>query len=75
MIENISSYDAKDEFAAKVMKGYDLLMQYISLPGFFDWIVHGRVKKEIERLVIELRNLNNNLVTYYGNKFEQLAKG
>jgi len=75
VLENISTYDAKDEFAAKVMKGYDLLMQYISLPGFFDWIVHGRVKKEIERLVIELRNLNNNLVTYYGNKFEQLAKG
>lgn len=63
-----------DEYLAKVYRGYDIFMKYISLPSFIDYIVHGRVKRELEDLLNDVDKIGNNLLTYYGLKIQQLAK-
>lgn len=74
-IKAIENYDRFDEFVAKVQRGYDLLIKYISIPSFYDTLVHGKVLREIEKLVEEIGRLNNNLIYFYGMKFQKLAKG
>lgn len=69
----IEDYNKCDEFVIKVCKGYDLLISYFSIPGFYDMLMHGRIKRELENLVDDINKLNNNLLFFYGEKFSQLA--
>ena len=65
--------NSREETVAKMYKGYDIFLKYVSIPSFIDWIVHGRVKREIEELVEDVNAIGNNLLTYYGFKIQQLA--
>lgn len=71
VVDNSSS---SEEYVAKIYRGYDIFMKYASLPSFIDWIVHGRVKRELEDLINDANSIGNNLLTYYGLKIQQLAK-
>ena len=67
------SENSKDAFVAKAWKGYDLFLKYLSLPSFIDWIVNGRVQREIETLINDVNDIGNNLLAYYGTKFQLAA--
>lgn len=66
--------NSTEEAIAKNYKGYDIFMKYVSIPSFFDWIVHGRVMRELDELIDDVNAIGNNLLTYYGFKLQQLGK-
>ena len=70
----IDDFDKENSFTMKVRKTYDLFMSYLRISNWVDVIVHGRVLKEIEKLVTDIRGLNNNMLAYYGFKLQQISK-
>ena len=70
-IDNCSQYD---EYMAKVIKGYETINSYISIPGIFDCIVHGRVARELDNLLDDIQKLNGNMIHFYGMKLQALAQ-
>lgn len=74
IIKMCDNPDSRDEAVARIYKGYDIFMKYVSLPSFFDWIVHGRVMRELDALIEDVNAIGNNLLTYYGFKLQQLGK-
>lgn len=74
MIKSIENYDETRGFIAKQMVRYKLLLKYLSVTSWVDIIVHGRVVPEIEQLIGQLDRLSNNLLSFYGEKFNQLAR-
>ena len=74
IINVIDHPSSDDEMTAKMYRVYDLFVKYCSLPSFIDWIVHGRVRRDIEDLVRDVETAGNSLLTYYGYKLQQLKK-
>lgn len=72
IIEIIDHPSSADEMEAKLYRCYDLFMKYCSLPSFIDWIVHGRVRRDIEDLIRDVEAAGNSLLTYYGHKLQQI---
>lgn len=66
--------NSRDQVIANMYRGYDIFMKYLSIPSFFDWIVHGRVKRELDELIEDANAVGNNLLTYYGFKIQQIGK-
>lgn len=66
--------NSRDQVIANIYRGYDIFMKYVSIPSFFDWIVHGRVKRELDELIEDANAVGNNLLTYYGFKIQQIGK-
>ncbi len=73
MLESIKNYDEREGFIAKSMVRYKILLSYLSVTSWVDIIVHGRLVPEIEKLLSQLDDLSNNLLTFYGEKLNQLA--
>lgn len=73
ILSKMENYDRTEEYVAKICRGYDIFMKYASIPSFIDWIVHGRVQREIEELVNDVNGIGNNLLTFYGQKLQQIA--
>ena len=71
IVDNPSS---RDEYIAKVYRGYDIFLKYCSIPSFIDWIVDGRVQRELEEVLESANAIGNNLLTYYGLKIQQISK-
>ena len=63
----------REETVARMYRGYDIFLKYISIPSFIDWLVHGRVNRELEDLIEDANAIGNNLLAYYGFKLQQLA--
>ena len=72
IIDIISKPGSDDEMTAKLYRVYDLFLKYCSIPSFLDWILHGRVRREIEDLVNDVEATGNSLLTYYGHKIQQI---
>lgn len=70
----VDNPDSRDEYIAKLYRGYDIFMKYFSLPSFLDWLVNGRVKRELEDVLNDANDIGNNLLTYFGLKIQQMAK-
>ena len=70
-IDNCNKYD---EYMAKVIRGYETFNSYISIPGIFDCIVHGRVARELDNLLDDIQRLGNNMIHFYGMKMQALAQ-
>ena len=70
---NIDHYDREAETFAKIIKSYEIMMQYISIPSIFDMLVHGKIKRELDILIDDLQVLTGNLIHYYGLKLQQIA--
>ena len=70
----VDNPDSRDEFIARLYRGYDIFMKYCSLPSFLDWLVNGRVKRELEEVLNDANDIGNNLLTYFGLKIQQMAK-
>ena len=75
IIKSIENYDERSGYRAKQYARYKIILKYLSITSWIDIIVHGRVVPEIEELINQLDNLSNNLISFYGEKFQQLAKG
>ena len=73
ILEVCANPDTHEETVAKMYKGYDIFLKYVSIPSFIDWLVHGRVNRELEDLIEDANAIGNNLLTYYGFKLQQLA--
>ena len=65
--------NTREETIARMYKGYDIFIKYLSIPSFIDWLVHGRVNRELEDLIEDANAIGNNLLAYYGFKLQQLA--
>lgn len=74
MIKSIENYDETRGYMAKQEVRYKLMLKYLSVTSWIDIIVHGRVVPEIEQLIGQLDRLSNNLLSFYGEKFNQLAR-
>ena len=74
MIYLIDNMSASDKYLEEQMLKYKAFYKICSIRSFLTWIVDGRVDTELAEILDKLQVLNNNLVTYYGHKFEQLAK-
>ena len=74
MIKSIENYDETRGYMAKQEVRYKLMLKYMSVTSWIDIIVHGRVVPEIEQLIGQLDRLSNNLLSFYGEKFNQLAR-
>ena len=72
--EKIDNCNKYDEYMAKVIKGYETFNSYISIPGIFDCIVHGRVARELDNLLDDIQTLSNNMMHFYGMKLQALAQ-
>ena len=72
--EKIDHCDKYDEFMAKAVRGYELLNSYISIPGIYDCIVHGRVARELDNLLDDIQKLGNNMLHFYGMKLQAIAQ-
>ena len=72
--DKIDHIEKSDLFLARMVKAYEVLNSYLSIPSFFDIIVHGRVRQELDRLIDELQDLSCNLIHFYGMKLQSLAK-
>lgn len=70
---DIENYDETRGFIAKSKVRYQIMLKYLSVQSWVDIIVHGRLVPEIENLLKQLDNLANNLLTFYGEKLNQLA--
>ena len=70
----VDNPDSRDEYIARLYRGYDIFMKYCSLPSFLDWLVNGRVKRELEEVLNDANDIGNNLLTYFGLKIQQMAK-
>ena len=73
ILDRIENFDKKEEYIAKIYRGYDLFLKFVSLPSFIEWIANGRVQRELEQLVNDANAIGNNLLTYYGFKLQQLG--
>lgn len=73
ILNKIENPNREDEYQAKLFRGYDIFMKFVSLPSFVDWLVHGRVKREIEEVLMDANAAGNSLLTYYGFKLQQLG--
>ena len=70
----INSMSAYDKYFDRQVMRYRLFLKYLSIPSFCKWLVDGRVDAEIEEVINDLQKVNNNMVSYFGYKLEQLAK-
>lgn len=74
IIREIDGMSKSDRYLEQAMARYKAFLKLVSVRSFFDWLVHGRVDVEIVECLDDIRKLNNNLITYFGFKFDQLAK-
>lgn len=70
----INSMAAYDKYFDRQVKRYRLFLKYLSIPSFAKWLIDGRVDAEIEEVINDLQKVNNNMISYFGHKLEQLAK-
>ena len=70
---NIDHYDRNCETFAKIIKSYEVMIEYISIPSICDMLVHGKIKRELDILIDDLQVLTGNLIQYYGLKLQQIA--
>lgn len=70
----INSATAYDKYFERQVKRYRLFTKMLGVASFIRWFVDGRVEAEIEELLDDLQKVNNNMVSYFGYKLEQLAK-
>ena len=69
----INSMSAYDKYFDRQVMRYRLFLKYLSVPSFCKWLIDGRVDSEIEEVINDLQKVNNNMVSYFGYKLEQLA--
>ena len=74
ILDKIENFNKTEEYIAKIYRGYDIFMKFFSLPSMVEWLVNGRVQRELEQLVNDANAIGNNLLTYYGFKLQQLGK-
>jgi hypothetical protein len=74
IISLIDHMSAEDKYFEECLLKYKAFYKLCSIRSFVTWLVDGRVDTELSELIEKINNLNNNLVTYYGHKFEQMAK-
>lgn len=74
ILKDIEEYDSTKGYLERCILSYKCFLKYVSIQSFADIFVHGRVMPELDKLINQLEVLNNNLITFYGEKLKQLAR-
>jgi len=70
----INAMSAHDKYFDRQVKRYRVFTKMLGVASFIRWLVNGRVDAEIEEVIEDLQKVNNNMVSFFGYKLEQLAK-
>jgi len=74
ILKAINSQTRESKYFDLAIARYKTFLKYTSIPSFIQWLTNGRVEEEVEQLISDVQKLNNNTVSFYGSKLEQLAK-
>lgn len=74
ILKSLAEMRKTDIYMHESYLNHQLFYKYCTIRSFITWLVDGRVDTELAEVLNDIQELNNNLVTYYGFKFEQLSK-
>ena len=74
IIASIDNMAKEDKYVEECIYRWKAFYKIFSIRSFVSWLIDGRIDTELANIIDSIHSLNDNLMTYYGHKFEQLAK-
>lgn len=74
ILKIIENRSREDKYFDDAYNSYKVFLKYCSIRSFVSWFVHGRCDTELVETLDNIQKLSNSLLTFYGEKFTQLAK-
>lgn len=74
MINTIDKMSREEKYVDEQYQRYKMFLKFCSVRSFVNWLTNGNIEHDIAECIENIQKLNNNLITYFGYKFDQLAK-